>query len=177
MKKTLGLTGLILVVAGLVATVCFVRVELPIHRWVEMDAAASGTLAVCIAGCVLGWRSSGVGRWVAVLGTPLVVIWLVKLVLFFACQVYIIDEEYGEEFPWSNYGSRLDSTGQSFSIGTFPSDSALLPSAVRHSNVRRFAFSSPLRSTPNALRSTSLEVYGQHGDVGGGDSADAQGLA
>jgi DNA polymerase III alpha subunit len=33
--------------------------------------------------------------------------------------------------------------------------SSLLPSAVRHSNVLRFASSSPLRPTPHALRSTS----------------------
>jgi hypothetical protein len=156
--RTLGLTGLIFVVAGLVATVCFVWVELPVHRWGQMDAAACGTLALCLAGCVLCWRSSGVGRWVAVLGTPLVVIWLVKLVLFFACQIYVIDEEYGEEFPWSNYGSRLDSTGPSFSIGTVPSDSALLPSAVRSlrdSSVRFF-----FAVTLHAQRSTLYELGG-----------------
>ena len=206
MKKKLGLTGLILVVVGLIATVCFVWVELPIHRWVEMDAVACGTLAVCLAGCVLGWRSSGIGRWAAVLGTPLVVIWLAKLVLFIACQLYIIDEEHDEEFPWST-DINCQSGNPDVDRGTIEPTKAEAMSGVcdrwrvsicffffprtttdakpqaeqqelpLHLCLNRFALSSPLRPTLHALRSTCLEVDGQHGDVGGGDSADAQGLA
>ena len=99
------------------ATVCLVWGELAIGHWEDLGAAAFGTIVISLAGrvlCCVSLFKTVAGRWVAIVGTPLVVIWLVKLVLFFACQIYLLDEEYDEEFPWSNYSSQLDYAAPSF---------------------------------------------------------------
>ena len=100
MKRMLGWTGLVLVVAGLVATVRFVSAEFDFWQWMKLDAAACGTLAVCLAGYVLGFCSlkTRTGRWAAVIGLPVAMVWVFKVALFLMCQFCLLAAQYEDEF-------------------------------------------------------------------------------
>ena len=86
-NQAIGVSALVLVLLGLVATVCLFAFEEGIRRleWIDLEMAALGTAIICVVGCALGWVSVkiGAGRAAAILGS--------LLVLFFAYQLMRTD--------------------------------------------------------------------------------------
>jgi len=82
-NQAIAISGLVLVVLGIVATVCLFAFEDGIRRldWVNIEAAALGTGVICLVGGILGWLSvkTSTGKVAAILGS--------LLVLFFALQL------------------------------------------------------------------------------------------
>ncbi len=88
-NRVLGTTGLVLVLLGLIATICVFAFERTIRDWGDPEVLALGTAIICLAGCVLGWASfkTAEGKAAAVIGSV--------LVLFFAWQ-YVRSERPSE---------------------------------------------------------------------------------
>ena len=57
MRNTaVGISGLVLVLLGLVATVCLFAFEQGLRKldWIDLEAATLGSAVICLTGCVLG---------------------------------------------------------------------------------------------------------------------------
>ncbi|HUT59306.1 MAG TPA: hypothetical protein VNA25_15765 [Phycisphaerae bacterium] len=81
-NHALAVSGLVLVLLGLLATISLFVFEPGIRKldWIDLEAAAVGSAVICLVGCALGWASfkTGTGKAAAILGS--------LLVLFFAYQ-------------------------------------------------------------------------------------------
>ena len=77
-SKSVAITALVLAVIGLLATVAVFAFQTAINKLGSGEAAAFGSLAVCLVGCVLGWINfkSPEGKVAAILGTLLVVFYV-----------------------------------------------------------------------------------------------------
>jgi len=78
-----SISALVLVLLGLVATVCVFAFASGIREvdWLDREAAATGVMAICLVGSVLGWIAvkTSAGRVAAVLGTLLMVFYAFQL--------------------------------------------------------------------------------------------------
>ena len=82
-SNAVGIAGVVLVLLGLAATVCVFAFQDQIRKldWIDREAAALGSMAICLVGCVLGWVTfrNPAGRVAAILGTLLVAFYVFQL--------------------------------------------------------------------------------------------------
>ena len=81
-NRVVSVSSLILVLVGLVATVCLFAFQYSLRKaGCNMEAAAGGTMILCLVGCILGWIcfKSAEGKVSAILGTIMVLFFLAVL--------------------------------------------------------------------------------------------------
>lgn len=82
-NKFVGASGLVLVLLGLITIVCVFALQDGIQNldWIDAEAAALGSMVICVVGCILGWVSfrTSTGKVAAVLGTLLLAFYVVQL--------------------------------------------------------------------------------------------------
>ena len=84
-NKIVSIAGFILVLIGLVATVCVFAFEDGIRRlgWIDLEVAALGSMVLCVVGAIFGWLSvrTLLGKIAGILGTMLVIFYFVILMM------------------------------------------------------------------------------------------------
>ncbi|MCD4824030.1 MAG: hypothetical protein K8S55_05445 [Phycisphaerae bacterium] len=72
-NRFIACTGLVLVLLGLIATICLVAFATSARQWVDIDVAVLGACFIGLVGCVFGWISFKTveGKAAAILGTCL----------------------------------------------------------------------------------------------------------
>ena len=82
-SNVIGITGMVLVLLGLIATACIYAFLPGIDKldWLDAEAAAGGSMVICLLGCVLGWIAfkTSAGRVAAIVGTLLIAFYVFQL--------------------------------------------------------------------------------------------------
>ena len=82
-NKVVAVSGLVLVLLGLIAIACVSALQDGIQKldWIDAEAAALGSMVICAVGCLLGWVSfrTSTGKVAAVLGTLLLALFVFQL--------------------------------------------------------------------------------------------------
>jgi len=82
-NKYVSVAGFILVLIGLLSTVCIFAFEDGIRElgWIDLELAALGSMILCTLGAIFGWLSvqTTLGKIAGGLGTALVIFYMVIL--------------------------------------------------------------------------------------------------
>ncbi len=80
-SKLISVSAFVLVLLGLIATLCVFAFQDGIReiKWIDAEAAALGSMIICLVGAVLGWVSckTSTGKVAGILGTLIVAFYLI----------------------------------------------------------------------------------------------------